>query len=53
MGTPARAMIFRVTALSGHRTATVASPAVVRLGTMSRTGSTMVRGPGQNFSARV
>ena len=52
MGTPARAMIFRVTSLSGQRTATVFSPAVVRLGTTSFTGSTMVSGPGQNFSAK-
>ena len=50
-GTPARRMISRVTAQSGQRTATVDSPAVVRLGTVGLAGSTMVRGPGQNFSA--
>ena len=42
MGTPARRMISRVTALSGQRTATVESPPVVRRGTQSRAGSTMV-----------
>ena len=51
MGTPARRMISRVTALSGQRTATVESPPVVRRGTQSRAGSTMVSGPGQNFFA--
>lgn len=48
---PARRMISRVTALSGQRTATVESPPVVRRGTQSRAGSTMVSGPGQNFFA--
>ena len=52
-GTPASRMICRVTALSGHRTATVDSPPVVRLGTQSRAGSTMVSGPGQKASASL
>ena len=50
-GTPARRMISRVTAVRGQRTATVSSPAVVRRGTVSRHGSTMVSGPGQNRRA--
>ena len=53
MGTPASRMICRVTAQSGHLTATVESPAVVRFGTVSRAGSTMVSGPGQKASASV
>ena len=51
MGTPASRMISRVTAVRGQRMATVSSPAVVRAGTMGRTGSTMVSGPGQKASA--
>ena len=52
MGTPERRMIFRVISQSGQRTATVERPAVVRFGTLSRAGSTMVKGPGQKASAR-
>ena len=52
-GTPAAAMMRRVTALAGQRTATVGSPAVVSRGTSSRHGSTRVSGPGQNCSASV
>ena len=36
----------------GSGRATVDSPAVVRLGTTSRTGSTMISGPGQKAAAR-
>ena len=51
-GTPASRMMARVTAWSGQRTPTVDRPPVVRPGTMSFPGRIMVRGPGQNFSAR-
>ena len=51
MGTPASRMSSRVAAVFGQRTATVSSPAVVRFGTRSRTGSTIVSGPGQKCSA--
>ena len=48
MGTPAKRMISRVTAVLGQRMATVDSPPVVRRGTQALAGSTMVNGPGQN-----
>ena len=52
-GTPAAAMMARVTAWSGQRTPTVSSPPVVRRGTMARRFKIMVSGPGQNRSARA
>ena len=48
MGTPALRMIARVMSLSGQRTPTVESPAVVLLGTKSLAGRISVSGPGQN-----
>ena len=53
MGTSAAAMMARVTGWSGQRTPTVSSPAVVCRGTMGFLGRIIVRGPGQNFSARA
>ena len=48
---PDKAITCRVISLSGQRTATVDKPPVVRFGTQSLAGSTIVSGPGQNFSA--
>lgn len=53
MGTPARRMIALVISLSGQRTPTVESPAVVLLGTSSFAGKISVSGPGQNRSMSI
>ena len=51
-GTPAAAMMARVTAWSGQRIPTVSSPPVVTSGTQSAFGSIIVSGPGQKRPAR-
>ena len=53
MGTSACRITSRVKGWSGQRTPTVSSPPVVTLGTLARRWRIMVRGPGQNRSARA
>ena len=50
MGKPQARIKARVKAFSGERRATVSSPPVLSLGTMSDFGSTRVKGPGQKAS---
>ena len=52
-GTPAAAMMARVTGWAGQRMPTVSSPAVTASGTMGLRRRIMVSGPGQNFSAKA
>ena len=52
-GTWAASMMARVTGWLGQRMPTVSSPPVVALGTLARRWRIMVRGPGQNRSARA
>ena len=51
MGTPAASITASVSGWLGQRTPTVSSPPVVRRGTISRRGSIIVSGPGQNSAA--
>ena len=51
-GTPAAFIIALATGCDGQRTATVESPPDVSSGMRSLFGIIMVRGPGQNLSAR-
>ncbi len=52
-GTPAAAMTARHTGWAGQRMPTVSSPAVTASGTTGLRRRIMVRGPGQNRSARM
>ena len=52
-GTPAAARMARHTGWAGQRMPTVSSPAVTSQGTMGLCLRIMVRGPGQNRSARA
>ena len=52
-GTPLSRMSARAIGCDGRRMPTVSSPAVVALGTLDRRGRIMVKGPGQNRSARA
>ena len=52
MGQPALFISPLAIRLSGQRTATVFKPPVVSSGMVLFFGSIMVRGPGQNFSAK-